>query len=304
MINYLTRHLQVILATIGDLFRTPLSTLMSAAVIGITLALPSIGFSLLESAQTLNANWDNKPKVHIYLSPDLIKDDIDAINNELQFAPGIADSTVISKDQALEDFKRISGLENELDTLENNPLPTTLIATPTPEFSTPEQLRVLQDSLQKIDGIDSVNMNIEWLQRFNAILSILRTLTLAISVLLAIAVVLVTSNTVRLLITDRRDEIVITKLVGATNAFVRRPFLYFGVMQGLLGGALACLIHIATHFAVNRPVQELAQSYDSSYSLVAPGATQLLGLLLIGSILGWLAARLSVARHLHQIKPR
>ena len=304
MISYFARHLQVLLATVGDVFRTPLSTLMNVMVIGITLALPSIGLSLLESAQTLNATWDSKPKVHIYLAPDLAPEDITLINNELQLAEGVASSTVITKEQALDDFKRISGLDTELQALDSNPLPTTLIATPTDAFSTPAQLQLLQTSLQKIDGIDSVNMNIEWLQRFNAILSILRTLTLTVGALLAIAVVLITSNTVRLLITDRREEIVIAKLVGATNAFVRRPFLYFGVMQGLLGGALACCIHLITHITLNQPVAALAQSYDSSYSLTAPGAVQLLSLLLIGGVLGWLAARLSVARHLHQIKPR
>ncbi len=303
MKNYIIRHIQVLFATLGNLFRAPISTVMNASVIGITLAIPMVCLNLLDSAESLNRSWDSKPQVNLYLEADLDESDVSAIIHELEYTAGLEKAEVISKEQALEEFKRLSGLQEELSSLDENPLPVTIIALPTEAFSTPDGLQQLEASLKKIDGIADISMNIEWIKRFNAILTFMRSLALIIGLLLAIAIVLVTSNTVRLLIMDRKKEIIITKLVGGTNTFVRRPFLYFGVILGLAGGLLASLIHIVTHYALNQPIQQLAESYNSQFSLATLSLQQFGWTLLTGAILGWLAARISIARHLSKIKP-
>ena len=298
------RHLQVLLATLGDLFRSPLNSIMSALVIGITMAIPAIGAMLISSAESVSSNWDISPQINVYLDDAISSEDIDSLLNEFNFVEGIGKTKVLTKEQALSEFKQISGLKDELDNLDENPLPTTIIISPSDDYNSHEKITELQDSLTKIDGIQGITVNFEWLERLNSVLSFLHSIAKIISVLLAIAIILVVSNTIGLQIQNRKQEIVITKLVGATDSFVKRPFLYFGATIGILGGIFCCIIYGLTYLALNQPIQQLASSYGSSFSLISLEWWHLASLLLIGSILGWLAAQLSVIRHLSTIVPK
>ena len=298
------RHLQVLLATLGDLFRSPLNSIMSALVIGITMAIPAIGAMLISSAESVSSNWDISPQINVYLDDAISSGDIDSLLNEFNFVEGIGKTKVLTKEQALSEFKQISGLKDELDNLDENPLPTTIIISPSDDYNSHEKITELQGSLTKIDGIQGITVNFKWLERLNSVLSFLHSIAKIISVLLAIAIILVVSNTIGLQIQNRKQEIVITKLVGATDSFVKRPFLYFGATIGILGGIFCCIIYGLTYLALNQPIQQLASSYGSSFSLISLEWWHLASLLLIGSILGWLAAQLSVIRHLSAIVPK
>jgi len=298
------RHLQVLMATLGDLSRSPLSSIMSALVIGITMAIPVIGAMLITSAESVSRNWDISPQINVYLDNTVNSDDTDSLLNELNFIEGIANTKLLTKDLALTEFKRVSGLKDELDALTDNPLPTTIIISPTDSYNSSEKIAELQANLIKYDGVQDITVNIEWLERLNSVLSFLRSIAKIISVLLAIAIILVVSNTIGLQIQNRKQEIVITKLVGGTDAFVKRPFLYFGATIGILGGIFCCAIYGLTYIALNHPIQQLASSYGSSFSLISLEWWHLACLLLLGALLGWLAAQLSVIRHLSTILPK
>ena len=298
------RHFQVLLATLGDLFRSPLSSIMSALVIGITMAIPVIGAMLIASAESVSRNWDISPQVNVYLNNTIDDNNVNSLQKEFDFVEGIADTKLLTKDQALAEFKLISGLKDELDNLDENPLPITFIITPTEDFSNREKIIELQNNLIKFDAVQNITVNIEWLERLNSVLSFLYSVAKIISVLFAIAIILVVSNTIGLQIQNRRQEIVITKLVGGTDAFVKRPFLYFGATIGLLGGIFCCIIYALAYLALNQPIQQLASSYGSNFSLVNIEWWHLISLLAIGALLGWLAAQLSVIRHLAKILPK
>lgn len=298
------RHLQVLLATLGDLSRSPLNSISSALVIGITMAIPVIGGMLISSAGSMSRNWDISPQINVYLNDAVAPNDTKALLNEFNFFAGVASTTLLTKDQALTEFKRLSGLEDELDTLEENPLPTTIIISPTSDYDSIDRITKLKNDLMKIDGVQNITINVEWLERLNSVLSFLRSTAKIISILLAIALILVVSNTIGLQIQNRRQEIVITKLVGGTDSFVKRPFLYFGATIGIFGGVFCCIIYALTYLALNQPIQRLASSYGSSFSLVNLQWWHLASLLLIGGLLGWLAAQLSVIRHLSSILPK
>lgn len=304
MMSYLFRHLQVFMATLGDLFRSPLSSIMSALVIGITMAIPAIGFTLLNSAESMSRNWDISPQINVYLEDSVNENATAAIINEFEFIEGIAGTRLISKQQALQDFKRISGLGDELNALEENPLPTTIVVEPQIDYASADKIATLEQQLRKIDGINDISVNVEWLNRLNSVLNFLHSITKIIGLLLSIAIILVVSNTIGLQIQNRRQEIIITKLVGGTNAFVKRPFLYFGGILGLLGGAFCSAIYLICYLILEQPVQKLAISYGSNFSLVSLSGVHFLTFLLIGAMLGWLAAQLSVMRHLSAILPK
>lgn len=298
------RHLQVFLATLGDLSRSPLNSIMSSLVIGITMSIPVIAAMLIISAESVSRNWDISPQINVYLDNSVHSGDIGSLLNEFNFIEGIAESTLLTKDQALTNFKQISGLQDELDSLEENPLPNTIIISPTENFNTPAKIAELKDSLTKIDGINDITVNIEWLERLNSVLSFLRSVAKIISILLAIAIILVVSNTIGLQIQNRKQEIVITKLVGGTDSFVKRPFLYFGATIGILGGVFCCIIYGITYLTLNQPIQQLAASYGSNFTLIQLEWWHLLSLIGLGAVLGWLAAQLSVIRHLAKILPK
>jgi len=170
--------------------------------------------------------------------------------------------------------------------------------------ATPSALRELTEQLGKIEGIDNIRLDLDWTQRFNAILSVVKRSGLLLSVLLAMALILIVGNTIKLLIYNRRDEIEIAKLVGATNTFVRRPFLYFGSMIGFLGSILALIFLLISASLIDQPLAELASMYQSKSILHSLSALEILTVLGVGPALGWLAARWSVAQHLWRIRPR
>jgi cell division transport system permease protein len=298
------RHIPTIARTWRDLLKTPFSTFANILMIGIALSLPVIGYSFVKSIESLSFSLENKPHINVYISPDATESDIKAISGELEFTEGIDNKRIISKQQALKEFERSSGISNVLESLNSNPLPTTIVITPTDDFLNRDGIQHLKDQLKKIDGVDEIQVNQEWLERLNAITSFAETLLLALAILIASAILLTLSNMVRLLIINRKDEIVISKLVGANDSYVRLPFLYLGFFYGLLGGLAAYGIYYGVLVSLQQPINEFSLSYDKSFELYKISIQECCALLFASSALGWLSARLSVGKHLQQIKPR
>jgi cell division transport system permease protein len=297
-------HLQALLGSLGRLARSPVATSLTLLVIALALALPAALRLLVINAQAATGNFASAVDVSVYLKTDV---PLAKAQQLLQAARGrhdVATVTLIPADQGLEDFRRYSGFGDALGALKDNPLPHVLHVRPRAEDSSPAAL----DSLRRYFGawpeVDLVQVDSDWVMRFNAILEVMRRLLLIAAALLGVGVLAVIGNTVRLEIAGRRAEIEVTKLVGGSNAFVRRPFLYAGVLYGLGGALLAWGIIAALVIVLGEPVATLARLYGSRYVLRGLSREDVSVLLGAGAALGWVGAWISAARHLRSIEPR
>lgn len=301
---YFSRHFQVLFSSLGDILRQPFTSLIVISIIAVMLFMPAALYIAVKSAHQLSEQWQGRPQMTLFMQPDLSADESSLIFNEIKLHPKIEVAEYITKDQALAEFKLLSELSHELDFLAENPLPAAIVVMPKPEYTNSSELLTLRDELTKIIGIDNIKLDLEWVDRFKNIMSLLTKLALIFAVLLAIALISTVGNTITLLITNRRHEIEITKLVGGTNTFVRRPFLYFGSLYGFLGGISAIALIIGSYMAIAGDIQSLSGLYQQNSLLYMPLWYEYLILLFAGVLLGWLAARWALALHLHRIKPR
>lgn len=301
--TFLQRHAQVALDSLGRLYRNRLSSLMTAAVIGIAMALPSGLYLLLDNMDRLSGSWDGQPSLSVFLKQEVSESVAQQLAERVRTWPEISSLQLITPDQALDEFSTRSGFADVLGALTENPLPVVLIVTPTSAHTAPAAASALRERLGALPETELAQLDLEWVQRLAAIVEITRRGILIISALLALAVLLVVGNTIRLEIQNRREEILVTKLIGATNAFVRRPFLYSGIWYGALGALIAWLLVETGFWLLSGPVSQLAVLYQSGFALQTLPGQLLLVLLGGGMILGLLGSWLAVGRHLAQIKP-
>jgi cell division transport system permease protein len=298
------RHLQALLGSLGRLARSPLATLLTLLVIALALALPTALRLFVTNAQAATGNFANAIDLSVFLKTDVPLVKAQQLAQAAQRRHDVASVTLIPADQGLEDFRTYSGFGDALVALKENPLPHALHVRPRVEDSSAAALEALRGYFTAWPEVDLVQVDSEWVMRFNAILEVLRRLLLIAAVLLGVGVLAVVGNTIRLEIGARRPEIEVTKLVGGSNAFVRRPFLYTGVLYGLGGALLAWGIIAVTVAVLGEPAATLARLYGSNYLLLGPSATDIGILLGAGAVLGWLGAWISAARHLRSIEPR
>lgn len=304
MNSYLSRHLQVLFATLGAMRRTPMTSINTILVIAITLLLPCVLYVAIKSAEALSSDWQGRPQISIFMQIDLPEDESQLIFEELRLHPAIELAEFITPKQALEEFRSMSEIGFEIDFLDQNPLPASVVVMPDSSNVDSAALLQLKDELSTIDGIDSIRLDLDWTDRFNAILGSATRIATLLSGLLAIALILIVSNTIKLLILNRRQEIEITRLVGGSNAFVRRPFLYYGLLFGFFGALVTLLFLWLAGKLIEDSLSILANLYQKESLLYALNTIEILTIILIGSMLGWLAARWSVTQHLWKIKPQ
>ena len=298
------RHLQALLGSLGRLARSPLSTALTLLVIALALALPTSLRLFVTDAQLATGNFASAVDVSVYLKTDVPLAKAQQLAQAAGQRADVAAVTVIPADKGLEDFRTYSGFGEALEALKENPLPHVLHVRPKADDSSAAALESLRRYFSAWPEVDLVQVDSEWVMRFNAILEVLRMLLLIAAALLGLGVLAVVGNTIRLEIQGRRAEIEVTKLVGGSNSFVRRPFLYTGVLYGL-GGALLAWGIIAIAVAVlGDSVATLARLYGSRYTLRGPSRDDIGILLGAGVVLGWLGAWISAARHLRSIEPR
>jgi cell division transport system permease protein len=297
-------HLQALFGSFGRLARHPLATLLTLLVIALALALPSALRLFVINAEAATGNFANAVDVSVYLKTDVPVAKAQQLAQAARGRHEVASVTLISADQGLADFREYSGFGDALTALKDNPLPHVLHVRPRAESSSAAALESLRHYFSAWPEVDLVQVDSQWVMRFNAILEVLRRLLVIAAALLGVGVLAVVGNTIRLEIDGRRAEIEVTKLVGGSNSFVRRPFLYTGVLYGLGGALLAWAIIAAVVLVLGEPVAKLARLYGSRY-LVHGLARDDVGILLgAGAVLGWLGAWISAARHLRSIEPR
>jgi cell division transport system permease protein len=298
------RHTQALLGSVGRLARNPFATALTLLVIGLALALPLALNLFVTNAQTATGGFTDAVDMSVYFKTDVPLAKAQQLAADARQRADVAEVSLIPADKALDEFRTYSGFGAALEALKENPLPHVLHVRPKPESSSPAELESLRRYFTAWPEVDIVQIDSEWVMRFNALLDVLRRLLVITAVLLAAGVLAVIGNTIRLEILNRRAEIEVTKLVGGSNGFVRRPFLYTGVLYGLGGAVLGWLIVEAAVAILGRPVATLAQLYGSRYSLQGPTGDEILIVLGAGVVLGWLGAWISAARHLRSIEPR
>ncbi len=286
------------------LLAIPGSSAMTWLVIGIALALPAGMYVALDNMERVSAGWDGSARISLFLTQQTSRKQGQDLVAELQTDDSIATAEYISQQDALAEFQAISGFGGALDALDSNPLPAVIVVQPSLSVVNAVRTNALVERLEKLPEVELAQLDMEWVQRLYALMELARRAVYALAALLALGVLLITGNTIRLAIENRREEIVVTKLVGATNAFVRRPFLYTGWWYGLGGGIVAWLIILVVLVVLSGPVVELVGLYQGQFSLSGPSFAETLLLLLGGGVLGWAGAWLAVARHLGEIEPK
>jgi len=298
------RHLQAALGALGRLARAPLASLLTLVVIALALALPAALELLVNNAQAATGNFASAVDLSVYLKTDVPLAKAQQLAQAAQQRPDVATVTLISADKGLEDFRTYSGFGDALAALKENPLPHVLHVRPRAAASSAAALEALRRYFAAWPEVDLVQVDAEWVMRFNAILEVFRRLLVIAAALFGVGVLAVIGNTIRLEIQSRRAEIEVTKLVGGSNAFVRRPFLYTGVLYGLGGALIAWGILALTGLLLSEPVANLAKLYGSRYELAGLTPQDVGVLIAAGVVLGWLGAWISAHRHLRSIEPR
>lgn len=299
MTGLLSQHWQILLLTLKRIFRTPFASLLTILVMGIALSLPAGLYVLLENVERLGGNMEGAPQISLFLMRDIKPDEIGQLETQLQRHPEVRELRFIPRDQALREISRNTGLEDITSSLEQNPLPDAFVIHT--RDTSPETLEALRQEFQQWPKVEIAQLDSDWAKRLYALLELGRRAVLILALLLSFALVAITGNTIRLHILTQREEIEVSKLIGATDHFIRLPFLYYGALQGLAGGATAWLIIGLSIHALNGSVARLASLYGGSFSLGTLNGGDSLSLLLFSGWLGWLGAYLAVSQHLRRL---
>ncbi|MDH5355548.1 MAG: permease-like cell division protein FtsX [Gammaproteobacteria bacterium] len=302
LMAYLTHHFQTLLFSLGKIYQAPTTTIMTVAVIGITLSLPAGFYLFLKNIDAMSGDLRSTTQITLYLKLKVAEKEARALQREIDLMQKVQTTEFISRHDALESFRQSSGFGKSIDTLSSNPLPHSIIVEPETGADT-FAIKNLLNALQAIPEVDIARLDTEWLERLYTILEIAKRAVAIITILFAFAVLLIIGNTIRLDIQNRYQEIIVTKLIGATNAFIRRPFLYGGVWYGLLGGLTSWIIVEIGYLSISGPLDQLKQLYQADLMFVTFSLHDFIILLSSSTLLGLAGSWIAVARHLNQIEP-
>lgn len=286
------------------LFDTPLQSLMTWLVIAIAIALPAALFIVFNNLQSIGQSWQDSSQISVFLNKDASASQAQDLRGRWAQRPDVLQATYVSPEQALEEFKLGSGLGELANQLDENPLPAVILIKPKMGTNAPEALTSLQQALVSDPLVADVRLDMLWVKRLHQFVTLAERFVTALAGLLVLGVLLVIGNTIRMAIESRREEIVVVKLVGGTDAYVRRPFLYTGLWFGVGGGIIASFILALGFWWLSAPVASLADLYQSSFRLQGLGFIESLQLILLAGLTGLLGAWIAVARHLYEIQPR
>lgn len=299
---YLLHHLQSLVFSLGKIYQAPTTTIMTVAVIGITLSLPGGFYVFLKNIDAMSGDFRSTTQITLYLDLKTGEKIARALQREIEVMAQVRSTEFVSRHEALESFRQSSGFGKSIDTLSSNPLPHSILVEPVTTIDRFE-VRNLLNSLQAISEVDIAKLDTEWLDRLYTILEIAQRSVMIITTLFAFAVLLIIGNTIRLDIQSRYQEIIVTKLIGATNAFIRRPFLYGGIWYGLFGGISSWIIVEIGYLAISGPLNNLNLLYQAELVFVTFSLQDFFILLSFSTLLGLIGSWIAVARHLNQIEP-
>jgi cell division transport system permease protein len=296
MRTWVRLHWLSLTQTLTRLARTPGATLLNVLVIGIALALPLGGYCVIVNLQSVAGNISTEPEVSVFLATDATRADIAGVESKVKAAEGVKAVRFVSRDAALSALKRDPAMTEMVATLRDNPLPDALVVSL--GSHDPQLADRLEREFRTLPKVAHVQVDSAWLQRLGALLRFGRTAVVLLASLLCFALVAVTFNTIRLQILTRAEEIEVSRLIGATDAYIRRPFVYFGATLGTLGGVASLIMVAAALFWLNRDIAPLASLYGTAFRLEALGLAGSLVVTALSAGLGWLGAALSVRAHL------
>jgi cell division transport system permease protein len=299
--RYFGLHAQNLVGSLGRLARQPIAAILTALVIAVALALPAGLRVIVSNADLLSESWESVADFTVYLTVDTDEQRAADMAQEIEARGDVAQVELITRDDALEEFRAASGFGDALDALGENPLPHALVVRPTSEEL--RNVEALAAYLENLPETDFVQLDTAWVERLRGILQLGERFVAIASALLGLAVLVVIGNTIRLEINNRREEIVVMKLVGGSDGFIRRPFLYLGLWYGLFGALGATVLILVTLLLLQEPVSTLAALYGSRFALSGLSTSEFGVLLGAGVVLGWAGAGLATARHLRSIEP-
>ncbi|MBB1229335.1 permease-like cell division protein FtsX [Pantoea agglomerans] len=290
--------------TLSDMWRQPLATLLTVMVIAISLTLPSVCYMVWKNVSQAATQWYPAPQLTVYLSKTLDDTAAENVVAQLKQVEGVDNVNYLTREEALNEFRNWSGFGGAMDMLEQNPLPAVAIITPKLNFQNSDTMQSLRDRVTKVQGVDEVRMDDSWFARLAALTGLVGQIASMIGVLMIVAVFLVIGNSVRLSIFARRDTINVQKLIGATDGFILRPFLYGGALLGFSGAVLSLLLSEVLVLRLQSVVANVATVFGTTFSLEGFSWDEALLLLLIAAIIGWVAAWLATVQHLRRFTPQ
>ena len=301
---FFVSHVRQALSSLGELWRQPLASMMTIGVLGLSITLPSTLYIMVKNTEKITAGWEQASEISLFLKPNVSATSSQQLVARLNTWSEIDTVVYIPADDALKEFQHLSGLGDAIAYLEKNPLPDVVLVTPSEKHASPTAATALLDKLKQQREVDIGKLDIEWLERLYAVIDIASDLVTLIGLLLFIAVVLIIGNTIRLNILNKYDEIVVMKLVGATDAFIHRPFLYTGFWYGLLGGLIAWFAVIIILWWMDSSITAFASLYQKEFYITGLTGSALLTMLGLSILLGLLGSLISVQRHVRQIEPK
>lgn len=287
-----------------DIVDNPFANFMTILVISIALALPAGLQIMLDNGKQLSQSWDGASRISLYMNIDLTASKTNQFANKLRKNIAIQKVDVILPEKALRDFSKHSGFAEAISQLDSNPLPPTIVIQPSISHASPEASEKLLKEFQKMPEVALAQLDLDWVRKLYALLKLADKAAAALGAALGLAVLLIVGNTIRLSVQNRREEIEVVKLVGATDAFIRRPFLYSGFWYGLFAGILCWIILEISLAWLENPVAELAGLYKSQFVIVGLNFGKSLQLIGFSCFLGLLGSWLSVGKHIRDIEPR
>ncbi len=290
--------------TLSDMWRQPLATLLTVMVIAISLTLPSVCYMVWKNVSQAATQWYPAPQLTVYLSKTLDDTAAENVVAQLKQVDGVDNVNYLTREEALNEFRNWSGFGGAMDMLEQNPLPAVAIITPKLNFQNSDTMQNLRDSVSKVQGVDEVRMDDSWFARLAALTGLVGQIASMIGILMIVAVFLVIGNSVRLSIFARRDTINVQKLIGATDGFILRPFLYGGALLGFSGAVLSLVLSEVLVLRLQSVVAQVAAVFGTTFSLEGFSWDEALLLLLIAAIIGWVAAWLATVQHLRRFTPQ
>ena len=297
----LANHQRTLTDSLRDLASEPLQSLMTVLVIAIALALPGALYLAVENLERLGGDVEASTQITVFVDLEATQYAISELESKLQTLVGVKRINFISREQSLTEFQELSGFGSALEAMEHSPLPPVFSVQPdSVEF---ERAGEIAAQIEKFENVDLVKVDMQWLERLRSMLEIGQKLITALGVTLGLGVLLAVASTIRLAIQSRTDEIIVIRLVGGTDSYIRRPFLYTGLIIGFTGALIAVLFLYASVTWLNVSIEELANLYESRFSLQNLSFRGLLGVIGIGSALGLLGAWFAVEKHLQSVEP-
>ncbi|MEY8215912.1 MAG: permease-like cell division protein FtsX [Colwellia sp.] len=296
-------HIQQAVGSLGDLWRTPFTSVMTIFVLGISLALPATLHLFVKNAHQVSEQWDSASQITLFLKLSINEKSTKNLIKRIKLYPEVDEVSYISAKQALKEFKILSGFGQSLEYLDKNPLPATVLVIPAQHSSHADAVNALLMKLKQEREVEQGKLDIEWLTRLEAMAQLIKDIVLSVALLLCLSVVLIVGNTIRLAILNQKEAIAIMKLVGATDSFIQRPFLYSGMWYGVFGGLLSWLaVSMLTHY-LSGAISHLTELYQSNFQLEGLTFSEVFLLIAFAVLLGLIGSYISVRKHIRTIEP-